>query len=156
MADWSVRMNIEVQEGLDDPLAVIGGIVDSSKGIESMLREWVKLARADGHSWQRIADALKVSRQSAWERFRDIERPDASGSDPAFASAVERAYLRALRKAKIGLDSNVGQIHKDLLADALYAADRTNGGLRFKRLSNRAELESRLVRALAQHAAENW
>ncbi len=156
MSDWSVRMHLEVKEGLDDPLAVIGGIVDSSHGIESMLREWVKVARERGYSWQRVADALHVSRQSAWERFRDVESTDDGGTDPAFARAVERAYLRSLRKMTIGIDSDVGAAHRDLLATAIYAADRTNGGLRFKRLSNRAELESRLLRALAQHAAEGW
>jgi hypothetical protein len=152
----SVRLHIEVEEGLDDPLGVIGEIVDSSKGIESMLREWVKIARGRGHSWQHIADALRVSRQSAWERFRDVEAAAAQGTDPAFARALERAYLRELRKTMIDLDSDIGAVHKDLLASAIYAADRTNGGLRFKRLANRAEIESRLLRALAQHAANSW
>lgn len=68
----AVQLNLEVRAGPDDPLAVIGGIVDSSRGIESMLRRWVQIARSRGHTWQEIADALRVTRQSAWERFRDV------------------------------------------------------------------------------------
>lgn len=71
--NWAVRLNLEINEGLDEPLAVISGIVDSSEGIESALREWVRIARSEGHSWQDIGDALQVTRQSAWERFRDID-----------------------------------------------------------------------------------
>lgn len=71
--EWAVRLNLEVKEGLDDPLAVINGIVRASEGIESSLRKWVDIARSKGHSWQVIADALGVSRQSAWERFREVE-----------------------------------------------------------------------------------
>jgi uncharacterized NAD(P)/FAD-binding protein YdhS len=73
MPKWNVRLNLEVKEGLDDPLAVIRGIVDSSQAIDSMLRRWVAMARSRGCSWQEIADALRVTRQSAWERFRDEE-----------------------------------------------------------------------------------
>ena len=71
-------MNLEIDGGKDDPLAVIGGIVGASRGIESSLREWVRIARSRGHSWQEVAEALGVTRQSAWERFKDAEEhPDA-------------------------------------------------------------------------------
>lgn len=69
----TVRLNIEVTEGLDDPLRVIRLIVESSNGIESMLRQWIRLARAQGHTWEEIAASLSVTRQSAWQRFRDVE-----------------------------------------------------------------------------------
>jgi hypothetical protein len=49
-------------------------------------------------------------------------------------------------------DADLGAVHTDLLASAMYAADRTNGGLRFKRLPGRAELEARLLRALSARA----
>jgi hypothetical protein len=156
MTDWAVRLDLEIREGLDDPLAVIDGIVGASQGIESSLREWVRVARANGHTWQEVADALRVTRQSAWERFKDVA-PKGS-SDPAFASAVERAYLRELKRLNVGPDLlgpdlDLGAMHKDLLARALYAADRTNGGLRFKRLDERSELEARVMRALALRVA---
>ena len=156
MINWAVRLNLEVREGLDDPLAVIDGIVGASQGIESSLREWVRVARSRGHTWQEVANALHVTRQSAWERFKDVAPKESS--DPAFATAVERAYLRAMKRRKVGPDMlgpelDLGAIHKDLLAGAIYAADRTNGGLRFKRLDERLELEARVMRALALRVA---
>jgi uncharacterized NAD(P)/FAD-binding protein YdhS len=149
MSDWAVRLNLEVREGLDDPLAVIGGIVDSSGGIESALREWVRIARTRGHTWQEVADALRVTRQSAWERFKEVSASPSTNSDPAFASAVERAYLRELSEQQLDPSSDLAAIHRELLAGALYAADRTNGGLRFKKLAEAPELEARMRRALA-------
>lgn len=34
----------------------------------------VSAARAAGHSWEQIGDALGTSRQAAWERFRRLEK----------------------------------------------------------------------------------
>lgn len=68
-----MQLDLKVRSGFDDPLAVIGDIVDASRGVESMLRRWVQVARSNGHTWQEIADALGVTRQSAWERFRDVD-----------------------------------------------------------------------------------
>lgn len=68
-----MQLDLKVRSGFDDPLAVIGDIVDASWGVESMLRRWVQVARSNGHTWQEIADALGVTRQSAWERFRDVD-----------------------------------------------------------------------------------
>lgn len=149
MVNQAVRLNIEVRKGTDDPLAVISGIVDSSHRIESSLRDWVRIARSKGHTWQEVADALRVTRQSAWERFKDAVPPREAKSDPGFASAIERAYLRELSKLTIQDDLDLGATHKELFASALYAADRTNAGLRFKRLGEAAELEARLMRALS-------
>ncbi len=39
----------------------------------------VKLARQAGLSWTDIATALGVSRQAAWERWREIDRPEQTG-----------------------------------------------------------------------------
>ena len=71
-------------------------------------------------------------------------------ADPAFASAIERAYLAALkrRREEGTLEGSNEKLHKELLEDALYAADRTGAGLRFARLEGSAELEERLLRAL--------
>jgi hypothetical protein len=72
-----VRLNLEIEEGLNEPLDVIKAIVDSSAAIESTLLRWVGIARSKGHTWEQIGSALGVTRQSAWERFRDAEEdPD--------------------------------------------------------------------------------
>jgi hypothetical protein len=70
--------------------------------------------------------------------------------DPAFASAIEKAYLDEL--SKMDIDRNLAELalHGDLMERAVYRADPTNGGLRFKRLPNADELEARLLRALSR------
>jgi hypothetical protein len=152
MAEAVVRLHLDVTDGLDDPLAVIDGIVGASRGIEAALREWVRVARSKGHTWQEIARALRVTRQSAWERFRDVQDRQRSEPDPSFASAVERAYLRELSTMRLEPDVDLDAIHEELLARAIYAADRTNGGLRFKRLDEAAGLRARLRRVLSVRA----
>jgi hypothetical protein len=66
--------------------------------------------------------------------------------DPSFVSSVERHYL-----AEIGRDRELvtADAHRSRLAAAIYAADRTNGGLRFRHLDERirTDLERRLRRA---------
>jgi hypothetical protein len=71
-------------------------------------------------------------------------------ADPAFKSAVERAYLAALkrRREEGNFDGSNEKLHAELMEEALYAADRTGAGLRFKQLEGSAELEERLMRAL--------
>ena len=66
--------------------------------------------------------------------------------DRSFVSSVERHYLAELDRdrERVSVDA-----HRRRLAAAIYAADRTNGGLRFRHLDERirTELERRLVRA---------
>jgi hypothetical protein len=133
------------------PLALLH---DAKRGVdivEASMDDLVLECRRRGYSWADIATALGVTRQSAWTKYASLEMPsNREASDPGFATAVERAYLRELKKRTIAADADLGAVHKEVLASALHAADRTNGGLRFKRLSERAELEARLMRALVK------
>jgi hypothetical protein len=63
---------------------------------------------------------------------------------------VERAYLAVLKRRRDAgnLEGSNEKLHTELLEEALYAADRTGAGLRFKQLEGSAELEERLMRAL--------
>ena len=65
--------------------------------------------------------------------------------DPGFVTSVERHYLAELSR---GREPTSGDAHRARLAAAIYAADGTNGGLRFRHLDPklRAELERRLLR----------
>jgi hypothetical protein len=70
--------------------------------------------------------------------------------DPSFTSAVERAYLAELAKLEPGsLDAEL-TLHAEVLERAIYKADPTNGGLRFKKLHGADELEARLHRTLSR------
>jgi len=57
---------------LDIPglLALLPALEDEIEAGERRLRECVRLLRAHRATWREIGDALQVSRQAAWERFR--------------------------------------------------------------------------------------
>lgn len=70
--------------------------------------------------------------------------------DPSFKRALERAYLAALkRRQEAGqLEGSNEKVHAELMEEALYAADRSQAGLKLARLEGSNELEDRLMRAL--------
>lgn len=45
-------------------------IAQARDDVDSHLKSWVDAARQRGASWQAIGDALHMTRQSAWERFK--------------------------------------------------------------------------------------
>jgi hypothetical protein len=51
-------------------LALLPAFEDEIEAGERRLRECVRLLRAHRATWREIGDALQVSRQAAWERFR--------------------------------------------------------------------------------------
>jgi uncharacterized NAD(P)/FAD-binding protein YdhS len=69
---WTnVDVNLTISSDGDvDPLGVLRGITKGMRKLDNALRDAVASARSRGHSWEEIADALGVSRQSAWERFQ--------------------------------------------------------------------------------------
>ena len=52
-----------------DPLAALRVLTESEHELDRIRRTQVIAARAAGASWQRIGDALGVTRQTAWESF---------------------------------------------------------------------------------------
>ncbi len=55
----------------DELLAALPASACAVDAMEDKLRQHVALLRERGVSWERIATALGVSRQSAWQRFSD-------------------------------------------------------------------------------------
>lgn len=78
---WTnVDVNLTISSDGDvDPLGVLRGITKGMSKLDRALRDAVHAARGRGHSWEEIGEALGVTRQSAWERFKvvDEEYPDA-------------------------------------------------------------------------------
>jgi hypothetical protein len=68
---WTnVDVNLTISSDGDvDPLGVLRGITKGMRKLDNALRDAVASARSRGNSWEEIADALGVTRQSAWERF---------------------------------------------------------------------------------------
>jgi hypothetical protein len=52
-----------------DPLKALNEIVQCEKQLDKLRCDRVKIARSQGSSWEEIALALGMSRQSAWEYY---------------------------------------------------------------------------------------
>lgn len=66
------RTDASAEAGSDIPdlLALLPALEGEIEAGERRLRECVRLLRAHRATWREIGDALQVSRQAAWERFR--------------------------------------------------------------------------------------
>lgn len=71
----------------------------------------VRTARRHGKSWAEIATRLGVTRQSAWERWRDLDNDETgttgtgTGRDEAIRTATAGAAAELVSDAAAGLDS---------------------------------------------------
>ena len=90
-----------------DPLKALKEIVRCEKQLHKLRLDRVKVARSQGASWDEIASALGMSRQSAWEyytsRFR-IEFSHRAKKNPKLSddAAMQLAVseTKAVRRAK--------------------------------------------------------
>lgn len=95
--------------------------------------EAVRAARGDKRSWSEIAVRLGVTRQSAWERWRDLDEPgvtdDVDDAEAAVMKATRKVSRRAAlqrRRSQIQVPNVVGRTWDDargvLLSKGLQAA----------------------------------
>lgn len=85
----------------------------------------VRTARRHGTSWAEIATKLGVTRQSAWERWRDLD--EEVGSSPATGKVVERAAAELRRRSSVRVPNVVGlswDDAQDVLRDVGLIASR--------------------------------
>ncbi|HTT86734.1 MAG TPA: ClpX C4-type zinc finger protein [Acidimicrobiales bacterium] len=68
VAPWEGEMS------LDEILVGLPRIAAAGAQVEAHLGRWVHRARAEGATWARIGQALRMTRQSAWERFAGRKR----------------------------------------------------------------------------------
>ncbi|MEU4398240.1 hypothetical protein [Micromonospora orduensis] len=78
----------------------IAAAAEISAAAERLLELEVELARRHGTTWEQVGDALGVSRQSAWERFRSHSRWDRTH---------RLSRLRRVRRAAMFRRMAVGQ-----------------------------------------------
>src|SRR5438270_802474 len=68
----------------EDGLRALRALEDSGlvrRLLDQVEFEAVRTARRDGKSWAEIAVKLGVTRQSAWERWRDVDEPASEQPD---------------------------------------------------------------------------
>jgi hypothetical protein len=73
-----------------DPLRALADLGTVRRLLDQLELAAVRTARAHGRSWAEIATQLGVSRQSAWERWRDLD-------DHAAGAAIDRAARDVVR-----------------------------------------------------------
>lgn len=102
------RSETAALDALSD-VSVLRGLLDRAE------LNAVRLARRHGHSWAEVATRLGVTRQSAWERGRDLDdEPAETGSLQATAAAeaandlVSRAAALRRRQAIVTVPDVVG------------------------------------------------
>ena len=103
-------ISISTKELPADPLKALKEIVRCEKQLDKLRCDRVKIARSQGASWEEIALALGMSRQSAWEyytsRFRielshRVKKNSKLSEDAAMQLAVsETKAVRRQRSSK--------------------------------------------------------
>jgi hypothetical protein len=87
----NVAVNLTISSDGDvDPLGVLRGITKGMRKLDNALRDAVASARSRGHAWEEIADALGVTRQSAWERFAQSEDEERAKAIASVAGSMKR------------------------------------------------------------------
>lgn len=56
-------------KSLKNPLNRLRAMQELLAHDAALIEEWVQEARDEGETWDKIGDALGITRQSAWERF---------------------------------------------------------------------------------------
>ena len=82
----------------DDLLADLALVQAAVSQADAAVHDYVDVLRGRGISWTRIAEALGVSKQAAWERFSGEDWPPGSptprSSAALWGGAVHRRELR--------------------------------------------------------------
>src|SRR5262245_45488406 len=111
----------------DGALRALGDVGLVRRLLDRAEFEAVRDARRQGRSWSEIAVRLGVTRQSAWERWRDLVEDAPAERDPAGAAATELAVQARdrRRKSSVEVPNVVGMSWSD--ARQLLRANRLIG-----------------------------
>lgn len=105
LADLSSRFDAAARTSTTNALLEILRVCSEARGLESLVGAPVVAAlRAADVSWLEVADALGITRQAAWERYRNAE----GLLDP---SSLPAGLLAAAAKAESAPELEVGQIY---------------------------------------------
>ena len=68
---WEFKLHLQIpaQKLESEPLEVARTFARGARQLEENLGMAVQSARAKGHSWSEIGEALGMTKQSAWQRF---------------------------------------------------------------------------------------
>ncbi|HWD05276.1 MAG TPA: PASTA domain-containing protein [Amycolatopsis sp.] len=92
-----------------DPLAALGDVGELRRLLDGVELEAVRAARRAGKSWAEIATKLGVTRQSAWERWRDLDGELGAPEPLSAAARFTRRRSQARVPNVVGLTFGVAQ-----------------------------------------------
>jgi hypothetical protein len=121
-----------------DPLTALGATTALNRGINGWQATLVREAIRGGATWEEVGEALGISRQAAWARFRDPGDPEGGRMQEEAAKIRERIQeqVRSLRESVRAMEDE----HRTARIDAMERireADR-----RFR--EERQELKDRM------------
>lgn len=115
-----------------DPLAALGDVGLMRRLLDETELEAVRSARRRGLSWAEIATKLGVSRQSAWERWRDLDTdppaPAAAPEPETRRGVLGRASRQRFVKVPHVVGKTVEQAHNILDEHGLLAVSADPDG----------------------------
>lgn len=92
----------------DGALDALGDIAALRRVLDEAELAAVRAARAGGRSWAEIATMLGVTRQSAWERWRDLDGPAPTRLEAVREEVIGRAARLARRHGTVAVPDVVG------------------------------------------------
>jgi hypothetical protein len=94
LTGWRQGGNLASPDAAGDAaVEVLSDIAMVRHSLDQAELQAVRAARGQGKSWTEIATSLGITRQSAWERWRDLDAPDTA---PALRSAPDLAPTRGI------------------------------------------------------------
>ena len=132
---WRRLASSEGHSADDDGLASLSDIGVVRRMLDQAELAAVRTARLRGKSWAEIATHLGITRQSAWERWRDLDeapresppRREPPGLADAAADLVEMSVRERRRASKVLVPNVVGlewgEAQKVLSGDGLVAVN---------------------------------
>src|SRR5690348_4930204 len=79
LSEWIQFEGAARDARLDDALRALSDVGEVRRLLDQAEFEAVRTARRQGRSWSEIAVRLGVTRQSAWERWRDVDEATPAG-----------------------------------------------------------------------------
>lgn len=97
----------------DAALDALAAVTEVRRVLERAELRAVRAARRAGRSWTEIATMLAITRQSAWERWRDLDDEPATAAGPDLApdpvdAAVAELGSRARRRRTVAVPDVTG------------------------------------------------
>ena len=108
---WTAWQELVSREELE-PMEVLKAAAMYERYFQEVQTHSVQVARAEGHSWQDIADAVAVTKQAAWARWRDPQKK-VPGKSALFGEFPVKPPIQA---AEV-FDSMVVRVVESLVGD---------------------------------------